>query len=241
MDTLRYLLLQARDLDDPMCPQEVGCFTRALHCAPDQIRTFDLLNGRPNHRQWDAVDMVLLGGSGDYSVAQGGPCLEHVLDAMRDLHARSKPTFASCWGFQAMAKALGGEVVTDLARAELGTLDLRLTEAGEHDPLFGPLGPTPLVHMGHQDIVDRLPADAVLLASTDRVENQAFRFAGKPIYCTQFHPELTVKGMTERLQAYPEYVAKIAGMPLEAFLQTLAETPETNALLRRFVRQVFGD
>ncbi|MFB3131914.1 MAG: type 1 glutamine amidotransferase, partial [Rhodothermales bacterium] len=84
-------------------------------------------------------------------------------------------------------------------------------------------------------------ADAVLLASTDRVENQAFRFAGKPIYCTQFHPELTVKSMTERLQAYPEYVAKIAGMPLEAFLQTLAETPATNALLRRFVQQVFGD
>ncbi len=240
MDTLRYLLLQARDLDDPMCPQEVGCFTRALQCAPEQIRPFDLLKGHPSHRQWDAVDMVLLGGSGDYSVAQGGPWLERVLDTMRDLHARSKPTFASCWGFQAMAKALGGDVVTDLARAELGTLDLCLTEAGEHDPLFGPLGPTPLVHMGHQDIVDRLPADAVLLASTDRVENQAFRFAGKPIYCTQFHPELTVKGMTERLQAYPEYVAKIAGMPLDAFLQTLAETPETNALLRRFVRQVFG-
>ena len=241
MDPLRYLLLQARDLDDPMRPQEVGCFTRALQCAPEQIRPFDLLNGRPSHRQWDAVDMVLLGGSGDYSVAQGGPWLERVLDTMRDLHARSKPTFASCWGFQAMTKALGGDVVTDLARAELGTLKLRLTEAGEHDPLFGVLGPTPLVHMGHQDIVDRLPADAVLLASTDRVENQAFRFAGKPIYCTQFHPELTVKGMTERLQAYPEYVAKIAGMPLEAFLQTLAETPETNALLRRFVQQVFSD
>ncbi len=241
MDKTRYLLLQARDLDDPMCPQEVGCFARALQCAPEQIRAFDLLNGRPNRRQWDAVDMVLLGGSGDYSVAQGGPWLAHVLDAMRDLHARSKPTFASCWGFQAMAKALGGDVVTDLTRAELGTLKLRLTEAGEHDPLFGPLGSTPLVHMGHQDIVDRLPADAVLLASTDRVENQAFRFAGKPIYCTQFHPELTVKSMTERLQAYPEYVAKIAGMPLEAFLQTLAETPETNALLRRFVQHVFSD
>ena len=224
-----------------MCPQEVGCFTRALQCAPEQIRTFDLLNGRPSHRQWDAVDMVLLGGSGDYSVAQGGPWLERVLDTMRDLHARSKPTFASCWGFQAIAKALGGDIVTDLARAELGTLKLRLTEAGEHDPLFGPLGPTPLVHMGHQDIVESLPADAVLLASTDRVENQAFCFAGKPIYCTQFHPELTVLSLIKRLRAYPEYVAKIAGMPLDAFLQTLAETPETNALLRRFVQHVFSD
>ncbi len=241
MDKIRYLLLQARDLDDPMCPQEIGCFARALHCAPEQIRVFDLLNGCPGGSVLDAVDVVLLGGSGDYSVAQGGPWLERTLDAMRDLHARSMPTFASCWGFQAMAKALGGEVVTDLARAELGTLELRLAEAGKQDPLFGPLGPLPLVHMGHQDIVESLPADAVLLASTDRVENQAFRFAGKPIYCTQFHPELTVRGMTERLRAYPEYVEKIAGMSLKAFLQTLAETPATNALLRRFVQQVFGD
>jgi len=224
-----------------MCPQELGCFARALHCAPEQIRTFNLLNDRPGGSVLDAVEVVLLGGSGDYSVAQGGPWLERVLDTMRDLHARSMPTFASCWGFQAMAKALGGEVVTDLARAELGTLQLRLTEAGEHDPLFGTLGPLPLVHMGHQDLVERLPADAVLLASTDRVENQAFRFVGKPIYCTQFHPELTVRAMTERLRAYPEYVEKIAGITIEAFLQTLAETPETNALLRRFVRQVFGD
>ncbi len=224
-----------------MCPQEVGCFARALHCAPEQIRTFNLLNDRPGGSVLDAVEVVLLGGSGDYSVAQGGPWLERVLDTMRDLHARSMPTFASCWSFQAMARALGGEVVTDLARAELGTLQLRLTEAGEHDPLFGTLGPLPLVHMGHQDLVERLPAEAVLLASTDRVENQAFRFVGKPIYCTQFHPELTVRAMTERLRAYPEYVEKIAGITIEAFLQTLAETPETNALLRRFVRQVFGD
>ena len=164
-----------------MCAQEVGCFARALRCAPEQIRVFDLLTGRPGRALLDAVDVVLLGGSGDYSVARGGPWLERALDAMRDLHARSKPTFASCWGFQAMARALGGKVVTDLARAELGTLELRLSESGQEDPLFGPLGPTLLVHMGHQDIVDSLPADAVLLASSDRVENQAFRFTGKPI------------------------------------------------------------
>ena len=240
-DSLRFLLLQARNLDDPMCPQEIGCFARALRCAPEQILTFDLINGRPSRQQLDAVDMVLLGGSGDYSVAQGGPWLERALDAMRDLHALSKPTFASCWGFQAIARALGGEVVTDMARAELGTLNLRLTDAGLRDPLFGPLGPTPLVHMGHQDIVDRLPPDAVRLASTDRVENQAFRFAGMPIYCTQFHPELTVQGMTERLEAYPSYVKKIAGIPLNAFLETLTETPAANRLLARFVEQVFGD
>ena len=240
-DTLRYLLLQVRNPNDPMRGQEVECFAWALRCTPEQIHASDLISGRPNRQQLDAVDMVLLGGSGDYSVAEGGPWLERALDAMRDLHARSKPTFASCWGFQAMARALGGEVVTDMERAELGTLDLRLTAAGTHDPVFGPLGTPFFAQMGHQDIVDCLPPDAVLLASTDRVENQAFRFADKPIYCTQFHPELRVKGMAERLEAYPEYVEKIAGMSIEAFLETLSETPDTNRLLARFVQHVFGD
>ena len=241
-ETLRYLLLQVRNTHDPMREQEVGCFSQALHCAPEQIRVFDLINGRPPSRQQlDTADVVLLGGSGDYSVAQGGPWLERALDAMRNLHALSKPTFASCWGFQAMARALGGVVVTDLARAELGTLGVRLTDAGTHDPVFGPLGTPFLAQMGHQDIVDSLPPDAVRLASTDRVENQAFHFAGKPIYCTQFHPELNVKGMGERLQTYPEYVEKIAGVPFDAFLETLAETPETNTLLARFVQHVFRD
>ena len=140
-----------------------------------------------------------------------------------------------------MARALGGVVVTDIDRAELGTLGLRLTHAGTHDPVFGPLGTPFLAQVGHQDIVDSLPSDAVLLASTDRVENQAFRFAGKPIYCTQFHPELNVRGMKERLQAYPEYIEKIAGVPFDVFFKTLTETPETNTLLARFVQEVFGD
>ncbi len=240
LDKLRYLLLQSRNRDDPMCAQEVGCFAWALRCAPEQIRVFDLIGGSPARLPLNAADVVLLGGSGDYSVAKGGPWLEGALEAMRTLHALDKPTFASCWGFQAMARALGGEVVTDLARAELGTLALRLTPEGRQDPVFAPLGTRFRAQMGHQDIVVRLPPDAVRLASTDRVENQAFRFAGKPIYCTQFHPELDLTGLLERLRAYPQYVRKIAGVPYDAFVRTCAETPETNTLLARFVRHVFG-
>ncbi|MFQ5569640.1 MAG: type 1 glutamine amidotransferase [Rhodothermales bacterium] len=240
LQKLRYLLLQVRNLNDPMRMQEVGCFARTLHTAPRHIRAFDLLSGRPTRQQLGAVDVVLLGGSGDYSVAQGGPWLEPALDAMRELHARSKPTFASCWGFQAMARAMGGEVVTDMARAELGTLAIHLTAAGRRDPVFAPLGPTFYAQMGHQDIVTRLPDDALLLASTDRVENQAFRFARKPIYCTQFHPELDAASMIERLRTYPEYVEKIAGVPLDTFVTECTDTPETETLLLRFLEQVVG-
>lgn len=234
----KFLLLQVRNPDDAMRDQEVACFARALQCEPDQIRVYDLLSGVPTVAQLDEVDVVLLGGSGDHSVAKGGDWLPPALDAMRELYEVSKPTFASCWGFQAMARALGGEVITDMQRAELGSVEVRLTEAGRNDPLFGPLGDRFLAPMGHQDCVVRLPPQAVRLASSVKIENQAFRIPGKPIYCTQFHPELNRKAFVERVYAYPQYVESISGDSLSEFVEKCQETFATDQLLSRFMDQL---
>ena len=239
-EKLRFMLFQVRNPDDPMRSQEVDCFARALCCDRRQICVTSILQGVPTRAALDRVDMVLLGGSGDYSVAAGGDWLPAALDTMRELHDWSKPTFASCWGFQAMARALGGEVLTDLNRAELGTTTLRLTEAGQCDPVFGAMPQPFLGQSGHQDVVDRLPPQAELLASSRRVANQAFRIAGKPIYCTQFHPELTRATLLERLRTYPQYVRKIAGVPYEEFAATCVEAAESETLIRRATQLYFG-
>ncbi len=239
-DRLRFLLLQVRKADDPIRSQEISCFARALGCERSHVRVFDILQGVPTRRELDAVDMVLLGGSGDYSVAAGGSWLPAALETMKELYDWAKPTFASCWGFQAMALALGGEVVTDMQRAELGTETISLTEQGCQDPVFGALPRRFVAHVGHQDIVDRLPRDAVLLASTQRVDHQAFRIPGKPLYCTQFHPELTRGTFLERVRAYPEYVERIAGVPYDVFAAQCTEAPEAGTLIRRCVELFFG-
>ena len=242
-ETVRYLLLQVRDADDPMAGHEVECFARALGCGQERIREFDLIAGRPSKSQLDAVDIVLLGGSGDYCVSSGGAWLEPALDAMRQLHGSSKPTFASCWGFQAMAQALGGHVIADPSRAEVGTHDVFLTDQGRADPLFGALaeaGEHFPAQMGHEDVVDRLPDGAVLLAKT-RVSNQAFHFPGKPIYCTQFHPELDRETLLDRLRIYPTYIERITGMPYDEFVEKqTGESSHTDALLWRFVKLVMN-
>ncbi len=92
----RFLLLQVRNPDDPMREHEVSCFQRAFGTANGQIRVFDLLSGAPSEEDFDSVDVVLLGGSGDYSVARGGPWLAEALAAMVRVYESSKPTFASC-------------------------------------------------------------------------------------------------------------------------------------------------
>ena len=235
MRDLRFLLLQVRNDDDPMRAHEVASFKRSFRVEAGQIQVFDLLSGAPTPSELDAVDVVLLGGSGDYSVARGGPWLPAALEAMAGLYESSKPTFASCWGFQAMARAMGGEVVTDHGRAEVGVTWMELTDAGQRDPVFGPLGSRFQALSGHEDIVTVLPDDAVLLASSARVENQAFRFPGKPIYCTQFHPELDRSGLLLRLAKYPAYIALAGAATLDELAAMTPETPETEAILRRFL------
>ena len=238
LESIRYLLLQVRNADDPMCEQEVTCFSRALACPASAIQVHNLISGHPPKERIDAVDAVLIGGSGDYSVVEGGDWLDGALSTFVDLFEQSKPTFASCWGFQAFARALGGEVVTDLDRAELGTIELTLTEAGRSDPVFNALPDRFLAPLGHQDIVDRLPEAARLLASSTKVKNEAFVFPGRPIYGTQFHPELDRAAYIERVEAYPSYIERITGIPADAFLRSLRETPDTDRLLIRFARRV---
>ena len=237
--SLRYLLLQVRTVDDPMASHEVRCFARHLDCGEDQIAVHDLLSGAPSRPRIDRTDVILIGGSGDFSVVTGGPWLAEALDAMRLLFDLAKPTFASCWGFQALSLALGGRVVTDLRRAEVGTTRLTLTTEGESDAVFGPLGTTFDAQMGHQDIVDQLPEDAIPLASSDRVRNQAFTFPGKPIYGTQFHPELDLEALLDRLRSYPDYIRSVTGLSYKDFVRDRCRPSlSTQELLRRFIRTI---
>lgn len=232
---LRCLLLQVRDPDDPMSGHEVASFERALAPRAVRIEIFDLL-GRPlTPADLEGLDLVLMGGSGAYSAATGGPWFPTALESLRAVHASGVPAFASCWGFQAMAVAMGGEVVNDRSRSEIGTHSLRLTPAGHDDPVFGHLGARFKAQMGHEDLVKTLPERATLLASSARVVNQAYRFEDAPVYCTQFHPELDVAGIKARLSAYPRYLAEVTGETYEEIVARLEETPGATRLLTRFV------
>ncbi len=238
---IRYLLLQARNPDDPMRVHEIQSFARALGCADTQIDALNFLAERPSRQRLKRADMVLIGGSGDYSAVTGGPWLESVLDSIREMYVTRKPTFGSCWGFQAIALALGGKVETHPVHAEIGALQLHLSGEGMRDPVFGPVGSPFVAHCGHQDTVMQMPADAVWLAFSERTRYQALKMKHAPMYGTQFHPELRLADIYMRFERYPEYVTRIADVPYADLRRTLVETTETNKLLRRFVQLVLGD
>ena len=227
---------QARKANDPMIVNERESFQRCLNIKKNNLISLDLIRNEINTQDLLKVDMVIVGGSGDFSIAKGGKWLNKVLNVMNFLYKNSIKTFASCWGFQAMAKARGGKVKNDLKLAELGTNQVWLTENGKSDIIFKNLPTHFYAQMGHEDIVFELPNDAILLASSKKVKNQAFTFKSKPIYCTQFHPELNKSDLEKRMITYPSYVKKILGISQQEFKQKKCfESRDAEKLLSQFI------
>ena len=96
------------------------------------------------------------------------------------------PTLGICYGFQAMAQALGGEVAhTDIA--EYGATALSVLDAGT---LFADLPPTASVWMSHRDSVRAAPGGFRITAATDVTPVAAFEDPDRRLYGVQFHPEV---------------------------------------------------
>ena len=237
---MRFLLLQIRNPDDPMRAHERAAFARTIGCRIESIDVFDVLAIKISQKVLESADVILIGGSGDYSALSTDPWMNRALEGLSLLYESKRPTFASCWGFQAFARALGGEVIHDADNAEVGTHQLMLTEQGCRDPLFGTLPRRFPAQMGHQDHVVRLPAEAIPLARSERVENQAYTFPDRPIYATQFHPELNASDLMDRLRQYPEYLQETTGQTFEEFRARTQESPDAASLLRRFVDMIFS-
>lgn len=238
MTQKKLLLLQARTPADEAAAHERLAFREILEIEPGQLQAWDLLRGPPTERELDQVACVLVGGAGEFSVTQAGdlPWLRGFIDFMGRLAEQGFPSFASCFGFQALVVAGGGEVVSDKSRAEVGTFEVTLTEAAETDPLFAPLESPFFAQFGHKDHATRLPAGVLSLASTARSPHQALRLPGKAVYATQFHPELSMTRNRERFRSYIATYAR-PDMPdtPDQVLAGFRETPEASALMKRFV------
>ena len=97
------------------------------------------------------------------------------------------PLLGICYGAQFIAYHYGGEVNSSLAR-EYGRALLTVTE--EDCKLFEGVSRSSEVWMSHGDTIARLPLNAHVIASTDDVENAAYRIDGEDTYAVQFHPEV---------------------------------------------------
>ena len=169
----------------------------------------------------DPVALVLSGGPASV-YAEGAPQLD---PAVFDLGV---PVFGICYGFQAMAQALGG-TVAHTGTSEYGRTELKVL-GGE---LHSGLPSTQPVWMSHGDAVTAAPEGFDVVASSTGAavagfENRARRLAG-----VQYHPE--VMHSPHGQQILSRFLHDFAGLGAEWTPANIAE-----ALIEQ-VRAQIGD
>lgn len=236
------LLLQARGADDDNAAHELDCFAARCEIPREAFSTLNMALEPIDMSRLSTHDMVMVGGAGDFSVAQGGfDWHDQMLELMREVVRRRMPMFASCFGFQALVQALGGRVESDAEMAELGTHHVYLTDVGRRDELFGEHPDSFDAQFGHNDSATQMPDELVVLARSDRCPHQAIRYRDLPIVATQFHPELSWRDNARRYMTYLQHYAEDGIGEDEAERRAIEmhrPSPHANALLREFMKQI---
>ncbi|MFF4620004.1 glutamine-hydrolyzing GMP synthase [Nonomuraea jabiensis] len=123
---------------------------------------------------------IILSGGPSSVYAEGAPPVPH------GLFDTGVPTFGICYGFQAMAQALGGEVART-GVAEYGGTALEVLNEGV---IFAGLPDAQTVWMSHGDSVAAAPEGFTVTASTSETPVAAFEHPERGLYGVQFHPEV---------------------------------------------------
>ncbi|MDP9444738.1 MAG: glutamine-hydrolyzing GMP synthase [Actinomycetota bacterium] len=122
-------------------------------------------------------------------VLSGGPQSVYAAGAPQvgaELFQSGVPAFGICYGFQAMARALGGQV-RRTGLSEFGRTDVTVVEPGT---LLAGLPEAHRVWMSHGDAVEAAPAGFTTLAATRGAAVAAFEDVGRGLAGVQWHPEV---------------------------------------------------
>jgi GMP synthase (glutamine-hydrolysing) len=123
-------------------------------------------------------------------ILSGGPSSVYAPDAPQvdgALFDGGVPVFGICYGFQAMARALGGEV-EQTGLSEFGRTPLSVV--AEKSALFDGLPAEISVWMSHGDSVAKAPEGFVVTATSAGATVAAFEDTSRGLAGVQFHPEV---------------------------------------------------
>lgn len=182
----------------------------------------------------------------NFLVVMGGPMA--VYDENKHLWIKEEKAFIRacinknvkvigfCLGAQLIAAALGAKVYPGPEK-EIGWWDVKLTAAGEANPLFAGFPVNPVVYQWHGDTFD-LPEGATLLASSGVCSHQAFQY--KNALALQFHLETTAESMALLIEnCADELVNGPFIQSKEEMLQNRAALKTANTLLYSLLNRFF--
>jgi GMP synthase-like glutamine amidotransferase len=176
---------------------------------------------------WDAIELDrgepipplntydvlwIMGGPMDVWDIEDHPWLIAEKSAIRHwVRELQRPFLGVCLGHQLLADALGG-TCGHQRPAEIGILDVELTEAGCRDPIFEGMAQRQKCLQWHSACVTQPPEGSLILAKSDLCSCQAMRI-GEHGYSMQYHVELEPDTISNwgRVPAYAQALAKARG------------------------------
>jgi GMP synthase-like glutamine amidotransferase len=200
MSSTRLLVIQPDDSDPPA---SLGDWLVAAGAELDVVRPF--AQQLPQTAEGYA-GVVCLGGEMGALDDLKHPWLKDVRQLLASAVGSRVPTLGVCLGGQLLAVATGGRVVVGDAGPEVGPSLVAKRDVSWMDPLFGEVPMVLDVMHFHLDVVDRLPPNAELMASSPKYPNQAFRINGCG-YGLQFHIETTTEIVLDWVRLAPEAAA----------------------------------
>ena len=123
-----------------------------------------------------------------YSVYENRDWIDALSSFIRKTGEAAKPFVGICFGHQMLAHALGGEVAKARQGWGVGVLPV---EVLKQEPWMQPPRSEIRIQHMHQDQVQRLPKDSVLLGRSPHCEVGMFR-VGESMLGIEGHPEFTV-------------------------------------------------
>ncbi|MFE7407217.1 glutamine amidotransferase [Isoptericola sp. NPDC057559] len=158
----------------------------------------------------DELSGVIVGGgpfnSSDPEAEKSGTQrrVEREMAALLDeLVEHDFPFLGACYGVGTLGTHQGG-VVDGTYPEPVGPAEIELTPEGLADPLLAGLPARFTAYLGHKEAVSVLPPSATLLARSADAPVQMFRVR-RNLYATQFHPELDLAGIEQRVEVYRSY------------------------------------
>ena len=191
--------------------------------------------------EWDAVELDknevipdlysydalwVMGGPMDVWDVEECPWLIDEKAAIRTwVRELRRPFLGLCLGHQLLADALGGTCGPQRP-AEIGVMDVELTDAGVADPLFAGLDRRQKCLNWHSVQVAQAPDDAVILASSSSCANQAMR-VGENAWSMQYHVEVEPDTVTNWADI-PAYHAALINSLGEDGVETMSKGAAQN-------------
>ncbi|MGK0714652.1 glutamine-hydrolyzing GMP synthase [Leucobacter sp. W1153] len=173
--------------------REAGVFSELV---PHTISVAEVVSKRP-------LAVVLSGGPSSV-YEEGAPQFD------AGIFELGIPVFGICYGFQVMARALGGEVGNTGDR-EYGATPTTVLGGGGAILAGQPVEQN--VWMSHGDAVQQAPEGFEVLASTSVTPVAAFGSAERKMYGVQWHPEVRHSDHGQRV--LENFLHEVAGIPAD--------------------------